>query len=106
MDMENECPYAVSKVALRGTVERLSSHPALSRDSQGLPGAGLISVLKAEAGPGPDRYNQITSGIFPRESTWFQTRNKLLIVRAKLPAIFSTPQKILQPFELVRNLRS
>ncbi|CAL8370614.1 unnamed protein product [Boreogadus saida] len=39
-------------------VERLSSHPALSRNSQGLPGAGLISVLKAEPGPGPDRYNQ------------------------------------------------
>ena len=49
---------------------------------------------------------QITPGIFLRESTWFQTINKLLIVRADIPAIFSTPQKILQPFELVRILRS
>ncbi|CAL8325681.1 unnamed protein product [Arctogadus glacialis] len=47
--------------ALKGALERRSSHSALrsrSPDSQGLPGAGLISVLTAEPGPGPDRYNQ------------------------------------------------
>ncbi|CAL8316875.1 unnamed protein product [Gadus morhua 'NCC'] len=48
--------------ALRGAVERLSSHPPAlrrrSRDNQGVTGAGLISVLEAKPGPGPDRDNQ------------------------------------------------
>ncbi|CAL8332977.1 unnamed protein product [Boreogadus saida] len=47
----------ITLLALKVSLERRSSRSALrspSRDSQGLPGAGLISVLRAEPGLGPD----------------------------------------------------
>ncbi|CAL8366404.1 unnamed protein product [Boreogadus saida] len=50
-------PDSPAGSALKVSLERRSSRSALrspSRDSQGLPGAGLISVLRAEPGLGPD----------------------------------------------------